>query len=1115
MEFYIEEEDEYGFSSLSIDEFSSSNIVPDFHVLSIEDSGGVTSPSAILLSTPMNLSYIPESKLEINKYGQNIIKNINNDRSNIFILLPFIEQTTNEPTSYTKQYPAYIYWIQITNTSQTLQSSVILKHLNNGYKELFTNYALFPCDKSLPNISNYLQKNRSENQLSQSIFHFIAYDTTFINDDSINIKTQTNGENHKIPILDIFKALDNNFVAIFDGAKSGVALNVFNKFEKIKSEKLNSNAKDYYLLCSCSQNEEMPKNPYLPRDFLTCVLLSPIKMLILCFIINYYPDKLKSSEFDPMEDINPEVSDYFMKIIIAITETIAYECLPRELFLKLFRSDESIAKIFQRFIIAQYLLNFFNLHPISYPTVPQLENHQAWKYLHFVVEKYIITDKKIKFQNENDIFQSVIQSFFKNINSSSIDKTVISICSLIPFIFPNSYELFAPLSYYASLSPKNRDEVIGVINFKKLFSLIFKQLPSSLYHSVVYLIMTSLISSNTKYSLSVAEQPDLQFLVDKIMDKKVSTSTRAILTAITTRIVDSYQVAHNFFITENIFKRFCSQINDAEPQLLFWLFILMKQVFKHFSIDQVNFIEQKTHLQVASFSFHNSYEIRAATIAFISNFMQSGYSVLNHHLFLILLPLSTDVNYLVRHQLLLLIIRFLASTRLEFNARTYEYLPNSSFSQHFEAILHSNFRNIHDFSVLQNISARVASMQSSESKLIKSSLYLLNYFIDDPSKLVKELATKALDLFKKHDRREVAPSFNSSSQNLSTIQMRADIASENFDIPDDFGVLYSHACAQLVKSEQWNPEIYDKKNQQETTVNDDNLYMPSELILKENEQVGDRHIERIEFVGDKIVVQTAPKMISILDTELSARQSFIFKSPISCLSSLSNSIVASATDEGSIHLYDISENAVLTSFRSSVEKCSQIIDCYKYRISTAGTTISGVRLFDINTQKFAGEWATPENSFLTSLKYFDENLCICGMNEGYIIPIDFRVNQTHTVVPIGVNEDIVKIAGIGSNKNQVFAVSVSGKIYSIDLRNLSVSLISERKGLCSSFISVPSFPVLFYSSSQEKPIMMTPSGQIICEIDSFKNSMMSASYNDNLVSFADPRGNIQLFEILK
>ncbi|EAY12972.1 hypothetical protein TVAG_405180 [Trichomonas vaginalis G3] len=1098
---------------------------PSIRSLSVDGFKDVNIQALITMNIPLNLPYIHESKLQIKQYGQSIIKASNYSKSSIFIVLPFLEQTQENQTEYCKLYPFYVYWIQISNTTQTLLSSVILKEINAGFSDIFPRHSIISNEKYFTRIPCYLQKMRQDDQFSQLVFHFIGYNTSYISDDRINFISQSKGEIISTPIIEIFNSLEHDFITIFDGSNSGCALDIFKKFEVSNSDKIISNGKDFFVLCSCSSNESMPKNPYLPRDFLTSTLLSPVRVLILCFLINYYPEKLTDHEFQPLTDIDPEITDYLNQEIIAITETIAYECLPKELFLYLFRTDDNVAKLFQRFILAQYLLSNFNIHPVSYPELPQLQHHHAWSHLRFTLEKYVLSKHKIISQNESDLFQSVISSFFKNINSKNMDKTVINVASIIPSIFSSAIELYAPLSYYASLSPENRNEVIGILNFKKLFSLLFKQMHSTtLYHSIAYLTMTSLMANN-KSILSVVEQPDLQFLFDKIMDRKVSPVTRTILTAILTRIVDSYQSAHNFFITEIVFKNFCSNIKELEIQPLIWQFILMKQVFKHFSIDRVNFHDENVHIQISALMMHNSYELRASMIALLSNFMQTGNPTLNRHLFTSILPLCLDMSYLVRYQFLMFIIRYLASSRVDIEAKIYKPPSISSFSQFFDVLFHSGLHYsqlLSSFSLLQSVSARIASNQNSEINCIKNGLFIINFLTQDPSPIVRETAIKALDLFKKHDRQEVAPPFNSSSQNLATIQSRAEVVSENFDIPDDFSVLYSNLCAQLLKSEQWNQENYQKPFCKENNA-EEKSFMPSKIKLRNKKLVGDRHIERLAFVNREMVVQTSPKTISILENNLALRKSFTFPSVISSITTHNinqTDIVSCATNDGVIHLYDPKENSILTSFRSTMENSPQIIttslSSNKIAVS-GGQSSNAVRLFDISCQKFIGEWNIPDKSTISCLYIHenDENLCICGLNNGYLVPVDFRDDQMNKRTPLGVRDDkVINICGIRCQRQVIYASTASGRIMSWDVRGSYVSLVSERRDFCTGFDSSPNFPILFYSSTQDKPAILSPSGQKATEIDCFKGSMICTSKENDLVAFAETNGNVQVFEVL-
>jgi regulatory associated protein of mTOR len=65
-------------------------------------------------------------------------------------------------------------------------------------------------------------------------------------------------------------------------------------------------------------------------------------------------------------------------IFTAITDTIAWNTLPRDLFQKLFRQDLLVASLFRNFLLAERILRSYDCTPIASPALPPSFRHPMW-----------------------------------------------------------------------------------------------------------------------------------------------------------------------------------------------------------------------------------------------------------------------------------------------------------------------------------------------------------------------------------------------------------------------------------------------------------------------------------------------------------------------------------------------------------------------------------------------------------------------------------------------------------------------------------------------------------------------------------------------------------------
>ncbi|KAG8534354.1 uncharacterized protein KY384_001198 [Bacidia gigantensis] len=143
-------------------------------------------------------------------------------------------------------------------------------------------------------------------------------------------------------------------------------------------------------LAACGKSETLPTDPELPADLFTCCLSTPIEISLLFHTLqnpihrNITAEDLKQvpgkaqERRSPMGELN--------WILTAITDTIAWNCLPTDLFRKLFRQDLMVAALFRNFIVAERIMTAYGCHPTTHPKIPPTHDHPLWEAWDLAVE---------------------------------------------------------------------------------------------------------------------------------------------------------------------------------------------------------------------------------------------------------------------------------------------------------------------------------------------------------------------------------------------------------------------------------------------------------------------------------------------------------------------------------------------------------------------------------------------------------------------------------------------------------------------------------------------------------------------------------------------------------
>jgi regulatory associated protein of mTOR len=205
-----------------------------------------------------------------------------------------------------------------------------------------------------------------------------------------------------ISLYDLQSWLGAPSLFVWDCANSGLIVQNFNKFvEKHEAENAEALAKDPNVqqlmnysdcihLVACGEKEVLPTNPNLPADIFTSSLTTPIEIAIRFFILqNPLPSGVTLSD---AANIPGKVSDRRSPIgelnwiFTAITDTIAWNCLSKPLFKKLFRQDLMVAALFRNFLLAQRVMRVYHCHPFSHPAIPNTCDHPLWNNWDLAVE---------------------------------------------------------------------------------------------------------------------------------------------------------------------------------------------------------------------------------------------------------------------------------------------------------------------------------------------------------------------------------------------------------------------------------------------------------------------------------------------------------------------------------------------------------------------------------------------------------------------------------------------------------------------------------------------------------------------------------------------------------
>ncbi|KAL8864667.1 MAG: hypothetical protein Q9174_007267, partial [Haloplaca sp. 1 TL-2023] len=204
-----------------------------------------------------------------------------------------------------------------------------------------------------------------------------------------------------VSLYDLQQWLGAPSLYVFDCSNAGNIIANFDRFvekheeESAEARKSDPNIQlpsygDNIQLAACGKSEYLPTNPMLPADLFTCCLTTPIDISLRTFLLERrlpsevtlkdaqkIPGRLAERR-SPLGELN--------WIFTAITDTIAWNLLPRATFKKLFRQDLMVAALFRNFLLSERIMRKNGCHPMSVPSLPETHNHPLWQAWDLTIE---------------------------------------------------------------------------------------------------------------------------------------------------------------------------------------------------------------------------------------------------------------------------------------------------------------------------------------------------------------------------------------------------------------------------------------------------------------------------------------------------------------------------------------------------------------------------------------------------------------------------------------------------------------------------------------------------------------------------------------------------------
>lgn len=422
-------------------------------------------------------------------------------------------------------------------------------------------------------------------------------------------------------------------------------------------------------LASCGKDQILPMNPDLPADLFTSCLTTPLKMALRWFIQQSHDKLLSRVTLDMLDKIPGSLHDRRTMvgelnwIFTAITDTIAWDVLPRELFQRLFRQDLLVASLFRNFLLAERIMRTYNCTPISHPKIPSTHHHPMWRAWDMVVDLCLsqlsdILEERATFKSST-FFAEQLTAFEVWLD---LDHSSKSHPGQLPIVLQ---VLLSPVHRLRALDLLARFLNLGVWAVNSalsvgIFPYVLKLLQSSAREVRPFLvsIWCKILAIDRRCQIDLVREGYHKYFLSILSDLAYDSHYRIQTAFVMSCVVRDFRQGQECAFQSNLIAICLEQINDPDPLLRRWLAICLGCSWDNYEDARWCGVRDSAHEKLFTLLTDSVPEVRAAAIYALETFINSSSersdhaNTIDHSIGLKLVSTSLyDSSVLVRHEL--------------------------------------------------------------------------------------------------------------------------------------------------------------------------------------------------------------------------------------------------------------------------------------------------------------------------------------------------------------------------------------------------------------------------------------------------------------------------------
>ncbi|MBN3307550.1 RPTOR protein, partial [Amia calva] len=487
-----------------------------------------------------------------------------------------------------------------------------------------------------------------------------------------------------LSIYDLQTWMGSPSIFVYDCSNAGIIVKSFKQFALQREQELEVAAinpnhplaqmplppsmKNCIQLAACEASELLPMNPDLPADLFTSCLTTPIKIALRWFCMQKSAKLVPGVTLDLIEKIPGRLNDRRTPlgelnwIFTAITDTIAWNVLPRDLFQKLFRQDLLVASLFRNFLLAERIMRSYNCTPVSSPRLPPTYMHAMWQawdlavdiclsQLPTIIEEGTAFRHSPFFAEQLTAFQVWLTMGVENRNPPEQLPIVLQV------LLSQVHRLRALdlLGRFLDLGPWAVSLALSV----GIFPYVLKLLQSSAreLRPLLVFIWAKILAVDSSCQADLVKDNGHKYFLSVLADPYMPAEHRTMAAFILAVIVNSYNTGQEACLQGNLIAICLEQLNDPHPLLRQWVAICLGRIWQNFDSARWCGVRDSAHEKLYNLLSDPIPEVRCAAVFALGTFVGNSAertdhsTTIDHNVAMMLAQLINDGSPVVRKEL--------------------------------------------------------------------------------------------------------------------------------------------------------------------------------------------------------------------------------------------------------------------------------------------------------------------------------------------------------------------------------------------------------------------------------------------------------------------------------